>query len=166
MKIGKKTVLLGILVLLCSTSLGFMVQAQPADRTVINFTFTMVVPPEGPERLWFPSGGILMARNTPHYGEVTWSDTDFYGDIYYCGNIMAFLPDWTGVGGGFFDFTGYYGEGAAAGLYGRLNFEIENAYLTGTFNLHGTGAFEGKLLKGTFEGVIGGLYTGQLIIWN
>jgi len=164
MKIGKKTVLLGILVLLFSTSLGFMVQAKPADRTVINFTYTMVA--GVPERMWYPSGGILMARNTPHEGEVTWSDTDFYGDIYYSGNIMLVLATYDGVGGGIYEFTGFYGEGNAVGFYGRHNFKIEMGYLTGTFNFHGTGAFEGKLIKGTGEGPLGGPYNGQLIIWN
>lgn len=164
MKIGKKTVLLGILVLLCSTSLGFMVQAKPPDRTVINFTYTMVA--GVPERMWFPLEDILMCRNTPHDGEVKWSDTDFYGDVFYSGNIKLNMVTYCGLGGGFFELTGFYGEGAELSLYGRLNFKIEFGYLTGTLNLHGTGALEGKLLKGTTEGMIGGTYTGQLIIWN
>ena len=165
MEIGKKTVLLGMLVLLCSFSLGFMVQAKPADRIVINFTYTMGVSGDA-DRVWFPSGGIYQARNTPHVGIVTWSDADFHGDIYYCGNVMLVLATYSGLGGGIFELTGFYGEGTAAGLIGRLNFKIEFGYLTGTFNLHGTGAFEGKLLKGTCEGGLGGPYEAQLIIWN
>ena len=164
MKIGKKTVLLGMLVLLCSLSFG-LVQAKPANRIVINFTYTMDV--SGfPDREWYPSGGIYQARNTPHEGLVTWSDSDFYGEIYYCGNVMLKLVTLDGVGGGYFSFTGIYGEGTVAGFYGKLNFKIESYYLTGTFNFHGTGAFEGKLLKGTSEGFVGGPYTAQLIIWN
>ena len=166
MKIGKKTVLLGMLVLLCSFSLGFMVQAKP-DRTVINFTYEMwVSETEPPDRAWFSDEGIYQARGTPHYGYVSYSDIDFGGDIYYCGNVMLDFATWNGVGGGYFEFTGFYGEGITVGLTGKLNFKIVAGYLTGTFNFFGSGAFEGKHLKGTCEGPLGGPYEAQLIIWN
>ena len=167
MKIGKKTVLLGMLVLLCSFSLGFMVQAKPADRIVIDFTYDMWVP-EGavPEREWFSDEGIYQARATPHVGIVTWSDSDFYGNFIYIGNVWLDFATYDGSGGGYFDFTGNYGEGTAVGFVGKMHFKIKGGYLTGTFNVFGSGAWEGLHLKGTLEGPLGGSYDAQLIIWN
>jgi len=134
MKIGKKTVLLGMLVLICSFSLGFMVQAKPADRTVIDFDYAMWV--SGfPEREWFSEEGIYHARNTPHLGSVTWSDSDFYGEFYYCGNVKLDSATLDGVGGGYFEFTGVYGEGNAVGFAGKLHFKIKGGYLIGTFTI-------------------------------
>jgi len=165
MKTTKKVAFFGMILLLCISLGTAMTQAKKADRIVIDFIYTMDVSGDA-DRLWYPSGTILQARNTPHEGIVTWSDTDFYGEIYYCGNIMLNLVTLDGVGGGYFEFTGVYLEGTVAGFTGRLNFKIKGYYLTGTFNFFGTGAFEGKLLKGTCEGVVGGPYTAQLIIWN
>lgn len=164
MKIGKKTLLLGMLVLLCSLSFG-LVQAKPADRIVIDFDYAMWVS-DLPEKDWLTNGGIYQARNTPHLGIVTYSESDLSGNFYYCGNVMLNFATYDGVGGGYFEFNGLYGEGNAVGFVGKMHFKIKGGYLTGIFNCFGTGAWEGQLIKGTLEGGLGGPYIAQLVICN
>jgi len=164
MKTGKKVAFFGMLFLLCFLISGTTMTQAKQYRTVINFDYEMWVSGDA-DRVWFPSGGIYQARNTPHEGIVTGSDALFDGNFIYIGDIMLKLVTLDGVGGGYFEFYGTYNE-IAAGFVGILIFKIKGYYLTGTFNCHGTGAFEGKLLKGTIEGVVGGPYQAQLIIWN
>ncbi len=164
MKIGKKTLMLGTLILLCSFSLGLMVQAKP-DRVVINFEFIWTNFGEA-EREWFSEEGIYHTRMTPHYGYVTSSDSNFVGDVYYNGNLVIFdLTTFEGLGGGIFEFTGTY-NGETAGFTGRLHFKIVDFMIIGTLKCHGLGIFEGKLIKGTSLGVLGGATSVQISIWN
>ena len=154
-----------MLVLICSFSLGFMVQAKPADRTVIDFEYAMWVSGAA-EKDWTTNGGIYQARNTPHLGNVIDTGLDFSGNFYYCGNVMLNFATYDGVGGGYFEFTGAYGEGNAVGFVGKMHFKIKGGYLIGTFNVFGILNWEGQHIKGTLEGVLGGPYIAQLIIWN
>ena len=164
MKIGKKTLMLGTLLLLCSFSLGLMVQAKPA-RTVINFEFVWDEYGEA-ERVWFSEEGIYHTIMTPHYGHVTSSDSDFAGDVYYCGNLVIFdLTTFEGLGGGVFTFDGTY-NGEDAGFIGKLHFKIVDGEIIGKLNCHGTGIFEGNLIKGTSVGALGGVTVVQITIWN
>jgi len=164
MKLGKKTLMLGTLILLCSFSIGLIAQAKP-DRVDINFEFIWTAF-GAPEREWTSEEGIYHTIQTPHYGIVTASDSDFAGDVYYCGNLVVFdLATFEGLGGGDFEFTGTY-NGEFAGFIGKLHFKIVNFMIIGKLNCHGFGAFEGNHLKGTSLGALGGSTTVQLTIWN
>ncbi len=68
MKTKKKVILLGMLILLCSLSIGMTAQAKPS-RTVINFAFDLNVSGDA-ERIWETPSGIWQIRNTPHVGSV------------------------------------------------------------------------------------------------
>lgn len=164
MKIGKKTLMLGTLLLLCSLSLGLTAQAKPG-KVVINFEF-MWDDYDPAEREWFSEEGIYHTYQTPHYGHVTASDSDFLGDVYYCGNLVIFdLTTFEGLGGGDFEFDGTY-NGETAGFTGKLHFKIVDFMIIGKLNLHGFGAFEGNHIKGTSLGVLMGSTTVQITIWN
>ncbi|MHA1219260.1 MAG: hypothetical protein ACTSSN_09090 [Candidatus Heimdallarchaeaceae archaeon] len=103
---------------------------------------------------------------TPHFGLVNESTSDFAGDVYYCGNLVVFdLTTFEGLGGGDFSFDGTY-EGETAGFIGKLHFKIVNFMIVGKLNCHGTGIFEGKLIKGTTLGALGGATIVQISIWN
>ncbi len=103
-------------------------------------------------------------RNTPHEGYVETSDSDFTRDLYYIGNLILDLATYIGSGGGDFVLTGEY-LGEEAGFVGKLHFDYNGGYIIGGFNCHGFGSLHG-LIKGTYEGSAGSLYTAQLIIWN
>lgn len=164
MKLGKKVVVLGIVVLLCSLSIGMMVQAKP-DRTEINFEFNWFTLGT-PKKEWMTNSGIYQVRMTPHDGSILSSSVDIWGDLYYIGNLIIFdLATFEAKGGGYIEFTGSYNE-FPAGFTGRMNFVIENFYITGTLNLHGSGSLDGMHLKGTMEGPLGGPYFAYLLIWS
>ncbi len=164
MKIGKKTIMLGTLLLLCSFSFGMLAQAKPA-RAVLTFEFVWDKYGD-PVRAWTTEGGIYHSIMTPHYGSVTDSYTGFIGTVYYCGNLVLFDPaNWVGLGGGVFKFDGAY-NGNVAGFIGKLHFKIENFQIIGKLTCHGTGIFEGKLIKGTSLGALGGATVVQISIWN
>ena len=151
MKMGRRFVILGITILICSfvfVTVG--VQAKKADRIELTFEYewTSFDPAE---KEWTTDKGILHTLQTPHYGVVTTGDIE--GDIYYCGNLILDLNTFSGKGGGTFQFTGTY-NGEAAGFKGKMIFEIENFALTGTLNCPGSGAFKNTLIKGTVSTVI------------
>lgn len=168
MKTKKKVILLGMLVLLCSLSIGMTTQAKP-NRTVIDFAFDLHVSGDA-ERIWETPSGIWQIRNTPHVGSVLSGESDIAGTFFYLGNLILFddLFDPTtfnSIGGGIFEFTGTY-LGEEAGFTGKLHFTIFEFWATGSFNVQGSGALEGMHLKGTYEGWLGGVYEAQLVIWN
>ena len=168
MKTKKKVIFLGMLILLCSLSIGMTAQAKPT-RTVIDFAFYLEV--SGPaERIWVSEDGIWQIRNTPHIGSVLSGESEIQGEFFYLGNLILFddllnPTTFNSIGGGVFEFTGTY-LGEEAGFTGKLHFTIENFYGTGYFNVHGSGALEGMHLKGTYDGYLGGIYDAQLVIWN
>ncbi|MHA1203291.1 MAG: hypothetical protein ACTSQ4_12335 [Candidatus Heimdallarchaeaceae archaeon] len=144
MKTKKKVILLGMLVLLCSLSIGMTAQAKP-NRTVINFAFDLHVSGAA-ERIWETGSGIWQIRNTPHIGSVLSGESDIAGTFFYLGNLILFddLMDpltFNSIGGGIFEFTGTY-LGEEAGFTGKLHFTIFEFYATGYFNVQGSGAFE------------------------
>lgn len=162
MKLGQKTTLVAMLILSCTLFMPITVQAKPS-RTVINFNYNLDV--SGfPEREWTSEDGIYHTINTPHEGKVDTSDSDFSGDLYYSGILILDLSTYIGRGGGLFVFTGQY-LGEDAGFVGKLHFDFNGGYIIGKFNCHGTGSLQG-LIKGTYEGWAGGIYTAQLIIWT
>jgi hypothetical protein len=163
-KIGKKTILLGMLILLCSLSFGMVAQAKP-DRLTINFEFVWDHF-EPAEREWLTNGGIYHTIATPHYGYITTSDADMVGNVFYTGNLVVFdLTTFEGLGGGVFEFNGNY-DYETAGFSGRMNFKIKDFLIIGKLTAHGTGIWEGKLIKGTMLGVLGGATQVQITIWN
>lgn len=161
MKIGKKTVLLGTLLLLCSLSLGMVTQAKHTNPT-LYFEYVYDVLGE-PVKAWIDKDGLYHAKRTPHYGHVTAGDIT--GDIYYIGNVVLDLATYNGNGGGIIEFTGFY-EGEAAGFKGVLKFYVEFGVVYGTLNCPGSGAFTGLLFKGTFLAYLGGFTYVDLVIWN
>jgi hypothetical protein len=169
MKTKKKVILLGMLVLLCSLSIGMTTTQAKPNRTVIDFAFDLNVSGAA-ERMWETGSGIWQIRNTPHIGSVLSSESGIDGTFFYLGNLILFddLFDPTtfnSIGGGIFEFIGtYWGE--EAGFTGKLHFTIFELYGTGYFNVQGSGAFEGMHLKGTYEGYLGVVYDAQLVIWN
>jgi len=167
MKLGKKTILLGMVLLLCS----FIVSTATTQAKHVNppIYFEYVWDYTEPAlKFWFDKDGVYHAIKTPHIGHVTSGDID--GDIYYNGNVVLDFATLDGKGGGIFEFTGTYGLDAA-GFRGKLLFYIEAGVIYGTLNCPGTGAFAGMLLKGT---VFAYLDLGQnpppavaeLVIWN
>lgn len=153
-----------MLILLCSLSFGMVAQAKP-QRQVINFEYVWDSY-DLPEREWLTNGGIYHTIMTPHYGHITYSDSSLVGNVYYCGNLVLFdLALFEGLGGGIFEFTGEY-DYETAGFYGKIHFKIKDFTIVGKLNCHGTGAFEGKLIKGTFIGALGGATDVQISIWN
>lgn len=169
MKIGKKTVSLGMIFLFSSIILSTaLTQAKP-DRTTIIFEYTWHEIGHA-ERMWISEEGIWQLRNTPHIGNVSYCEADFYGDLYLLSDLTVFddilnPTTFNSVGRGIFEFTGYY-NGDIAGFEGKMNFVIENFYITAKFVCHGTGAFDGHLLKGTVEHWLGGLCYAEMVIWN
>ena len=143
-------------------------QAKP-NRTVIDFTFDLHVSGDA-ERIWETGSGIWQIRNTPHIGSVLSSESGLRGEFFYLGNLILFddlnnPTSFNSIGGGIFEFTGSY-FGVEAGFTGKLHFTIENFFATGYFNVLGSGAFEGMHLKGTYSGLLGGIYDALLVIWN
>lgn len=163
MKLGRKVILFGMLILIGSIFIATPVQAKKT-RTTINFTYEM----HGTvaERQWITDSGILQARRNPHYGFILTSDCDLSGDLFYLGDLTLFsLITYEGRGGGPFEFTGIY-DGEAASFTGKSHLTIESFIISGTFNVHGTGSLLGHL-KGTILGVLGGTtYTATLTFWN
>jgi len=161
MKIGKKTLMLGTLLLLCSLSLGMVTQAKHTNPKIY---FEFVYDSYGdPIKTWFDKDGIYHAKRTPHYGHVTAGDIT--GDIYYNGNVVLDFATWSGYGGGIIEFTGFYDD-EAAGFKGVLTFYIEFGVVYGTLNCPGSGAFTGLLFKGTILAYLGGTSYVDLVIWN
>jgi len=164
MKIGKKTLMLGTLLLLCSLSFGMLTQAKP-DRAVLTFEFVWDAFGD-PEREWVSEEGIYHTIMTPHFGYVNETTSDFAGDVYYCGNLVVFdMTTFEGLGGGDFLFDGTY-QGDAAGFIGKLHFKIVDFMIVGKLNCQGTGIFEGMHIKGTSLGPLGAPTIVQISIWN
>ncbi|OLS30441.1 MAG: hypothetical protein HeimAB125_19300 [Candidatus Heimdallarchaeota archaeon AB_125] len=161
MKIGKKTILLGTLLLLCSLSLGMQTQAKHTNETL---SFEYYYYDYGAPVKLFDKDGFYIAKRTPHYGIIV--DGDIEGEIYYNGNIFLDLATYNGWGGGIIEFTGNF-EGEAAGFKGVLKFKVVGGAISGTLNCPGSGAFTGLLFKGTFVAILGGGNTYvDLVIWN
>ena len=163
MKMGRRSALIGITILLCSfIFVTVEVQAKKPIRTELTFEYIWTGFGEH-KKEWTTNNGIYHTLQTPHYGEVI--SGDIVGDIYYCGNLILDLATYSGKGGGVFEFTGEY-EGEPAGFKGKLLFEIEFGVVFGTLNCPGTGAFENILLKGTIDSVLGGSTLVSLILWT
>jgi hypothetical protein len=164
MKIGKKTIVFGTLLLLCSFSIGLLAQAKP-DRVTITFVYEWTSY-GAPEREWMSEDGVYHTIMTPHWGVILSSDADLTGDVFYIGNLVLTDPAmWVGLGGGTFEFDGLY-NGLAAGFSGRFNFKIADFQVVGKLNCHGIGAFEGMLIKGTIIGFLGAPATVEITLWN
>jgi len=162
MKLGRKAILFGMLILIGSIFIAVPVQAEKT-RTTINFVYYLKDSGD-PIRFWITKDNILHMRGTPHDGYIDSSDSDFTGDIYYTGNINLDLNIYEGSGGGIFEFNGEC-LGAPASFSGRLNFILDSTGIYSTFTLHGTGSLQG-LLKGTSIGLGEHLYAAELVIWT
>ncbi len=165
MKTSRKLIFLGMIVLLSSLIVGTTTTQAKPDRTTIEFVYKWIS--YGlPEREWISEEGIYHTIMTPHWGEIISEESPLQGDVYYIGNLVIFdLATFDGLGQGIFEFTGHYGS-AEAGFEGKMHFKIKNAFITGAFVCHGSGALEGKLLKGTFEAFLGAPTSVVLVIWN
>ena len=164
MKTSKKVISLGMVILLSTFIISTTTTQAKPDRIEINFEYHWYdyTPPK---KEWTTDKGVLHTLQTPHFGIV--DSGDITGELYYCGNLILDLNTYNGKGGGYFEFTGEY-EGDSAGFWGIMYFDIEALVLTGTVNLHGTGAFEGMLIKGTVYTILFVLPTTSvsLVVWN
>ena len=166
MKISKKIVFLVMVILLSSFIVSTSTTQAKPQRTEINFEFWWL-DYDTPKKEWTTKNNVYHSLMTPHYGEVTESDSDFYGDLYYIGNLKLNMDTFCGRGGGYFEFNGWY-NGDEAGFWGIMYFTIDELVLTGRLVLHGTGALDGCLLKGTCTTILFVLptTTANLVIWN
>lgn len=168
MKTKKKLAFFGMIFLLCFFLTGTTTQAKK-DKPVINFTFVWDVIDHA-DRMWESCDGVWHLRDSPHYGHVLTGDADFYGDLYLLSSLNLFddllaPTTFNSVGWGTFSFEGNYWE-EAVGFSGQINFKIEDFYITAKFTVHGSGGFEGSLIKGTMEGWLGGINYVQMTIMN
>ena len=167
MKTSKKVISLGMIILLSTLIISTTTtQAKkPARTEIINFEYKWDSHTDA-KKEWTTNKGVLHTLQTPHFGTVQ-EGGDIAGTLYYCGNLILDTISFNGKGGGYFEFTGEY-HGAPAGFWGIMYFDIEALVLTGTLNLHGTGAFEGMLLKGTVYTILFVMPTTfvSLVVWN
>lgn len=166
MKTSKKSIFLVMTILLSSFIVSAATTQAKPQRTEINFEYFWVDYGE-PKKEWTTKNNVLHTLMTPHWGEVSDSDSDFYGDIYYIGNLKLNLNTYSGRGGGYIDFEGYY-NGIDAGFWGIMYFTIDELVLNGKMVLHGTGAFDGCLIKGTVSTILFVIPTTYvtITIWN
>ncbi len=169
MKTTKKIAVFGMVFLLCFFLTGATTTQAKKDKPVINFTFVWDVIGHA-DRMWESCNGVWHLRDTPHDGHVVTGDSDFYGDLFLMSSLNVFddmmaLTTLNSVGWGTFSFEGNYWE-EAVGFTGQINFKIHEWYMIGKFTCHGSGGFEGSLIKGTIEGWIGGTNIVQMTIMN
>ena len=166
MKMGRRLVLLGMTLLICSFIFG-AVGVQAKKTTIeVDFVYGWDLIDHA-EKMWETPSGIWHLRGSPHYGSVVSSDSCFDGSIIYLGNLNLFddLMDPTtfnSVGWGTVEFTGKY-NGEPVGFAGIVTLKIQNYYITGKFVCHGSGAFDGMLVKVAFEGWLGSTCEAQLV---
>ncbi|MHA2255521.1 MAG: hypothetical protein ACXAAM_05575 [Candidatus Heimdallarchaeaceae archaeon] len=166
MKVGKKVILLGMILLLSTLIVSTVTTQAKPERSEINFEFAWTEF-DDPKKEWTTKNNVLHTLMTPHWGPILSSDSDFSGELYYIGNLKLDLNTFSGRGGGHIEFTGFY-NGDPAGFWGLSYFVIDELVLTGNLVLHGTGAFDGYLIKGTYSTILFVLPTtsANIILWN
>lgn len=166
----KATRLLAVSFVLCFIlflSASNMSVRAKTTTTTVNFYFTNNPDPVPlpNTKFWISEEGVLLSRNYPHSGDV-WGDLT--GSLVYVGDLNSndwyFTPDWHlvilgGVGGG--SLTLDVDGGTFEGI---MRFKIIDGVVYGKFTLHGSGSFDGMLLKGTFEGPLGSPATATGVI--
>ena len=161
MKLGKKTIILGTLILLCSLSFSMLVQGK---HTYIEIDYEYFWDyTEPPVKEWFDKNGLYHGILTPHY--TTSVTGDITGEGYYIGNVVLDLESYCGWGHGRFEINGLY-EGEEAGLKGISNFYVEYGILYGELVCTGSGALQGLLFRGTLFAYLGWINIVHLEVWN
>jgi hypothetical protein len=108
------------------------------------------------EKEWYPDGRMHF-RGVPHEGFLT---GDLTGDLFFMGNNNLDAATVDGVGWGILTFVGT-GADSGKSFEGIEHFKISSFWVSGKFTCHGSGLFEGMLIKGSMDGPLGGPYTFQ-----
>ena len=135
-------------VLILIASLVFPVVSVTAKSTTTSFVAQESVAPVGPpERQWISEDGVLHVRNRPAEGTI-WGDLN--GTVTVISNINLDLATGNGTGHSTIIREGEW-NGMTGSFEGRSQFTFVGfQFNEGQTTAHGTGDFEGLLMKVTF----------------